>query len=164
MIWICSLLALTLVPRREGPFGWSSISNVHGPYLYLNQPRAMFEPCQGQSKSDKKIVNPPIGQHKDISNGQIGTLLALVMARSTKKMIENRFFAIGGEIYHQKHWCLIELDLSVVWASLHMTSLDRKFLDKLRKLGIAVVMYKVTGQHNHGAESHPLWVNAVHCT
>ena len=56
--------------------------------------------------------------------------------------MNNHYFAIGGEIYRQKDGSPIGLDMSVEGASLYMSIWDHKFLDRLKRLGISVLMYK----------------------
>ena len=92
-------------------------------------------------QDQSQFHGPPIRQPGDLSDVQINKLLAIAAARSTKTVMENHFYQIGGKIYHQREGSAIGVDLSVESCSLYMTNWDQKFLGKLKKLGISIDMY-----------------------
>ena len=89
----------------------------------------------------EKFQGPPQNITRDLSDVQVQCLIAIAAAKSTKVVMENHFYQIGGKIYRQKEGSAIGVDLSVESCSLYMTSWDQKFLSKLKKHGIAVDMY-----------------------
>ena len=93
-------------------------------------------------KSDQQFEGPAVRPIEELEMCHIGTLLGLAASRSTKTVMENHYFSIGGEIFKQRDGSPIGLDISVETASLYMSMWDRKLLDKLKSLGISVDLYK----------------------
>ena len=92
-------------------------------------------------QEENQFQGPPINNPGDLSHVQVRSLLAIAASRSTKVVMENHYYQIGGKIYRQKEGSAIGVDLSVESCSLYMTNWDKMFLDKLKRLCITVNLY-----------------------
>ena len=93
-------------------------------------------------KSESKFLGPPLRAVEELNPQDVRILLGMASARSTRHVMSNHFFSINGQIYKQRDGSPIGMDLSVEGASIYMTLWDKKFMNKLRKLGICLGLYK----------------------
>ena len=56
--------------------------------------------------------------------------------------MRNHYFSIDGKIWKQRDGSPIGLDISVEIAGLYMSMWDKLFLDKVRKAGLKLRLYK----------------------
>ena len=92
-------------------------------------------------QAEEQFDGPALEEPRNLSHEQVRSLIAIAAAKSTKVVMENHFYQIGGKIYRQREGSAIGVDLSVESASLYMTDWDDSFLKKLKKLGIRHDVY-----------------------
>ena len=95
-----------------------------------------------RKRSERQFLGPPLRNHTQMEKKHLKILLGIAAARSTQVVMENHFFTISKKIFRQKDGSPIGLDMSVEGASIYMLLWDRDFLQKLKKLGIHVDLYK----------------------
>ena len=89
-----------------------------------------------------QFTGPPSRPHTDLAADEVKTLLGIFTAECTKTTMNSHYFTINEKIYRQVEGCPIGLDLSVEAASLLMLLWDKKFLSKVKRLGIKHKIYK----------------------
>ena len=92
-------------------------------------------------QDEGQFYGPPDLQARNLSDVQIRSLIAIAAAKSTRVVMSNHFYQIGGKIFRQREGSPIGVDLSVESCSLYMTNWDHKYLSKLRKLGLTIDLY-----------------------
>ena len=93
-------------------------------------------------KSKTQFRGPPLRPPQELENQHIKLLLGILTSESVSQVMKNHFFMIGGNLFRQKDGSPIGVDISVEIASLVMLRWDDKFLNKIKKLGLKIDLYK----------------------
>ena len=89
-----------------------------------------------------QFARPAEREARMLSKSQVARLLGIASAKTVKTVMANHFFTIAGKLFRQRDGSPIGLDMSVETASLVMLMWDRRFLKKLKTLGLSVGLYK----------------------
>ena len=76
------------------------------------------------------------------SQKQIRKLIGLLIANSIEEFMSNHYYTVGGQIRRQEKGGAIGSDLTGETALLYMLTWDTKYLEKLKKLGVSLQLYR----------------------
>ena len=110
-------------------------------FLQTPKPRTTLASWM-KRKSETQFLGPPKRTVGELTPQDLRVMLGLASSRSTRHVMMNHFFSINGQIYRQRDGSPIDKDLSVEGASLYMILWDKKFMKKLKTLGINLGLYK----------------------
>jgi len=114
-----------VVPLPKGTTTLKSLANPKGKQARRTEGASQFYPC-------KKV---PSKEH-------ITKVIGLMVADCIETCMKNHFYTIGGEIRRQSLGGAIGSDLTGESARVYMMLWDKRYMKRLRSLGIHVHLYK----------------------
>ena len=102
-------------------------------FLMVPKPRTTLNSFLKRS-SMGQFLGPPVKSYEELTKLQINQLLGCLTSNSVKKIMENHFFTLGGQIHKQTDGGCIGVDMTVEIAAIYMLVWDLSFLTKLKKL------------------------------
>ena len=99
-------------------------------FLMVPKPRTTLNSFLKRS-SMGQFLGPPVKSWQELTQLQLNQLLGCLSASSVKKVMENHFFTLGGQIHQQTDGGCIGVGMTVEIAAIYMLVWDLSFLTKL---------------------------------
>ena len=85
---------------------------------------------------------PPEVSCENLTRPDVNVLLGSITSKCVQTVMENHYFTVGGEIFRQSDGGPTGLDLTVEVAAIYMLLWDLAVLQKFKRMGIKIALYK----------------------